>query len=296
MADTYTVQPGDGGWYQIAQKLSRMKGYSIDFVALQKLNPQYTKLWGNGKEVLTIPPKPGTASAATSTPSPNTTSLESLTFWFNAFIPNSVCTKKGSLFVITVPGSTLPGTPAPPFPTMRFFTGDQRDFSSDIGASARMHSEVTIAGLGSDPRIVSQKQLCGASHEVDDDGNIIATDTAGTDDMKFFDLRGPQTVDPNGGIVDNGIPGSVQIGLVGSASLPLVALAPDIDYLGTLIIDRWEGNVLFKGLCDRFPAYELYYRVNGGPPITLARIPPITPTGLIGPPNRNIDASSRIVM
>jgi hypothetical protein len=59
--DTYTVKMGDGGWYQIAQKLSKLKGYPIDWKALQALNPQYVKkgLWGNGKEVLKIPPKPG---------------------------------------------------------------------------------------------------------------------------------------------------------------------------------------------------------------------------------------------
>jgi hypothetical protein len=53
--------------------------------------------------------------------------LESITIWLNAFIPNSVCVRKGDLFVIEVPMPS--GTPVP---EVRFFTGDQREFSDDI--------------------------------------------------------------------------------------------------------------------------------------------------------------------
>ncbi|MBZ5618357.1 MAG: DUF3238 domain-containing protein [Acidobacteriia bacterium] len=302
--DTYTVQPGDSGWFQIAQKLTRLKGYRIDYLTLQKLNPQYVRpggrLYGTGTEILTLPPRP--ESISTSTPGSTSTTrsssfkLESLTFWLNAFIPNSVCEKKGDLFVIVVRGAPSSRSPLPPLPTARFFTGHQRGFSSNINESARMHSEVTIAGLSSDnPRILTQRQVCGPSHEVDDNGNIIATETADIDRMRFFNFRGSKTADPNGGIIDNGIPGSVQINLIGSAALPLVAFSPDIDYVGNLTIDRWEGSVFFKGAVDRFPAYELYFRANGGPPITLAQLAPITPIGLIGPPNRNVDVKSRIL-
>jgi hypothetical protein len=65
----YTVRAGDGGWYQIAQKLTRVRGYQIDWRKLQRLNPQYVRpgdrLYGNGTEVLTLPPRPGTPPAGT---------------------------------------------------------------------------------------------------------------------------------------------------------------------------------------------------------------------------------------
>jgi Protein of unknown function (DUF3238) len=210
--------------------------------------------------------------------------LESITMWLNAFIPNSVCVQKGDLFAIDVP-----------VPVTRFFTGDQREFSNDINASARMHSEVRIEALSSDtPQLANQRQICGESHEVDDNGNIIASATASTKRMFFTNLRGSQTVDPEGGVID-GIPGSVQIDLVGSAGLPLIA-APDIDYSGTFTIDRVEGNVLFKGDISGFPAFEIYFSVNDGPPGTLAQASPLSPLDLIGEEDRPISVSEQLVL
>jgi hypothetical protein len=66
---TYTVRANDGGWYQISQKLTRERGYRVDWRELKRLNPQYVRpgdvLYGNGTEVLTLPPRPGTAPAVT---------------------------------------------------------------------------------------------------------------------------------------------------------------------------------------------------------------------------------------
>ncbi len=219
--------------------------------------------------------------------------LESIVFSLNAFIPNSVCERKGEIFAITVPdsGLDLQGNPAP----SRFFAGDQREFSDDSGMSARMHSEVRIDGLSSDnPRFV-EHNVCGESQEIDSDGNVIARATASSDRMHFFNLRGSQTVDPEGGVLD-GIPGSVQIDLAGSSALPLLTLAPDIDYSGTLIIDRAEGNVLFRGAVSGFPAFEMFFRANDGPTVTLAQISPISPAELIGEENRRVDVAARIVL
>jgi len=225
-------------------------------------------------------------------PGPSTSGLESIVFWINAFIPNFVCTRNGNLFVITLLDNIEPL----PLPTFRFFTGDQREFSNEPAASARMHSEVRVVGLSSDnPRIAFQKHNCGTSHEVDGDGNIIGSATADTSRMKFFNFRDSQTVDPSGGVID-GIPGSVQVDVTGAASLPLFAKAPDIDYTGTLVIDRLEGNVLFKGAVDGFPAFEMYFRANDGAIVTLAKIEPITPIGLIGEPNQQVDVASRVVL
>jgi len=208
--------------------------------------------------------------------------LNSVRIWLNAFIPNSVCEMHGDLFAIRVPVVN------------RLFTGDQREFSNSVGASARMHSEVIIGALDGDNfQVVSEVQVCGESHEIDDSGNIIASATAPTDRMKFFNLRGSQTIDPNGGVID-GIPGSVQIDVAGSASLPLIS-APDIDYSGSFIIDRAEGNVLFKGAIDGFPAFEMYFQADDGPVVTLGQFSPISPIELIGEENRPVSISAQIL-
>src|SRR5436190_4873978 len=159
-------------------------------------------------------------------------SLNTVRFWINAFLPNSVCEQDGDLFAVSIPD---------PWP--RFFAGDQREFDSDVTASARMHSEVTLGDLSSEnPVVMEETHRCGESFELDDDGNIINRATAPTDGMHFFNLRGSQTVDPEGGVLD-GVPDSVQIDFAGSASLPIpLTFAPDIDYSGTLAIDRAEGN------------------------------------------------------
>jgi Protein of unknown function (DUF3238) len=219
--------------------------------------------------------------------------LQSVTFWLNAFIPNSVCSLKGSLFAVEVPDPGINSGGG--VGLTRLFTGDQREFSDDPNASARMHSEVTIAGLSSGSPTFSQRQVCGESHEVDSDGNIIGTATAPTDRMQFSNLRGSQTTDPEGGVVD-GVPGSVQIDLAGSAAIPLMAVAPDIDYSGTLVIDLSEGNVIFTGAISGFPGFEMYFKVNDGPSVTLGQFAPVSPIDLIGDENRPVNVSARIVV
>jgi hypothetical protein len=215
--------------------------------------------------------------------------LDSINFWLNAFIPNSACIIKGDLFVVASP-------PEPLLP--RFFTGDQREFSDDVNALARAHSEVRIEGLATDtPNIAFQNNVCGESHEVDSDGNIILSATASAERMFFANLRGSKSVDPDGGgVVDNGIAGSIQIDVVGSAGMPLIAIAPDIDYSGTLIIDRAEGNVLFRGKVSQFPAFEIYFRVNDGLPGPLAQLQPLVSLDLFGGENRPVDVSARILI
>ncbi len=90
-----------------------------------------------------------------------------------------------------------------------------------------MHSEVWIEGLASQTvSITSQTNRCGESQEVDGEGKVIGAATASADRMFFTNLRGSQTVDPEGGVVD-GIAGSIQIDVGGSAGMPLMP-SPDM--------------------------------------------------------------------
>ena len=111
----------------------------------------------------------------------------------------------------------------------------------------------------------------------------------------IFVVASPQSVDPDRGGVVDGIPGSIQIDIVGSAAMPLMP-SPDIDYSGTLTIDRLEGNLLFKGAVSNFPAFEIYFRVNDGAAGTLAQIQPQIPLDLFGGETHGVDVSTRIAL
>ncbi|WP_029049008.1 DUF3238 domain-containing protein [Cupriavidus sp. amp6] len=149
-------------------------------------------------------------------------------------------------------------------------------------SGSRAHSEVTIGGLESQDStvVLGQVHRCGETHELDDDGNIIRTATAPADRILFQNLRGSQTVAPEGGVVD-GIPGSMQIDFQGSAANPLMA-APDIDWSGTLTIDREGRRILVKGAVNDFPAFEMYCSVDDGPVLTLLQKQPVSPLDLFG--------------
>ena len=196
--------------------------------------------------------------------------MDEILFWVNCFIPNSVCELRGKTFALSTP----------PAPSVRFFAGDQREFSSDIVASARIHSEVTISSLAGGSPTFTQNSFCGETIEVDASGNVIGRATADSSGVRFFNLRGSQTVDPEGGVID-GPPGSVQIDFAGSADNPLMG-APAIDYSGTLVIDIEQRIVSVSGARNGFPAYEMYCSVDRGDVHTLLNGQPSTPLDLFG--------------
>lgn len=204
--------------------------------------------------------------------------MQTVRFWINAFIPNSVCELFGDTFGIRAPTGAI-------------FSGDQREFSSDPNALARAHSEIIIDGLQSQESaaVVDEVHRCGESHQIDEDGQVIQRDTAPTNRMLFQNLRGSQTVDPEGGVID-GIPGSVQIDFQGSAANPLM-VSPDIDWSGTLTIDREGGRVLVKGAVNDFPSFEMYCVVDDGPILTLVQKQPENPMDLFGEEDRPFQGS-----
>jgi hypothetical protein len=204
--------------------------------------------------------------------------MQTVRFWISAFIPSSVCELFGGTFGIRAPTGAI-------------FSGDQREFSDDPDALARARSEVILGGLDSaDPaNLLGQVHRCGESHELDESGHVLRTATAPTDRMLFQNLRNSQTVDPEGGVVD-GIPGSVQIDFQGSAGNPLMA-APDIDWSGTLTIDREGGRILVKGAVNDFPAFEMYCTVDNGPVLTLLRKQAASPLDLFGEEDRAFEGS-----
>jgi len=215
-------------------------------------------------------------------------------FWVNAFIPISVCELHGDTYAVEVNGNFVAAV-GWPFPHTWYLAGDQRSFSSDIHASARMHSEVEIQGVDSDPRTISlESHICGESLALDVDGNIVLRDTASTDQMGFANLRRNQSVDPEGGVVDDSPnPNLVQIDANGTASVPfpVAPFVPAIDYSGTFSFDPDSGEARFRGGTDGFPAYEFYVVVDNGDPVLIGNFEPISPFELVGDAERPVDIS-----
>src|SRR2546429_1086445 len=134
--------------------------------------------------------------------------LNSLIFWINAFIPDPSM----SPFVIPAPGKpegrSMIVVPAQlgntPVPTFRSFLGDNRNFSDDVTAASRIHSLVEIADLDIFVPTFGAASMCGESIEIDGNSGVeIAKGTASTDRIRFLNLRGNTTVDPNGGVIQD---------------------------------------------------------------------------------------------
>jgi len=53
---------------------------------------------------------------------------------------------------------------------------------------------------------------------------------------------------------------------------------------------------MFSGAISGFPAFEMYFQVNGGASVTLGQFAPISPIELVGEENRPVNVSARIVV
>jgi hypothetical protein len=218
--------------------------------------------------------------------------LTTLRFWINAFIPDPSLTP----FVEPAPGASagLSMIVVDEVVTKRYFLGDNRGYSNDPTAEARIHSLVDFSDLDQlSPTLSNTDIHCGLSTEIDPNtGAIIGTGTAPTSGISFANLRANESADPNGGLTqDSPSPNFVQLDYKAAASLPLLALSPDIDMFGTLQIDRDNSQFRFFGAVDGFPAFEAYVSFNGGPPVNLFQMGPTTPFALIGGANRAVDVT-----
>ena len=186
--------------------------------------------------------------------------------WLNAFIPRDI---DG----ITVPvppgayaGKTMIHGPIPGISDC--FLTDNRDFDSDINASARMHSEIIIDFSDPlNPIIISQIQKCNNTIEIDwEDGDEECVRSADSSRMEFRNLHFASL---KGGVIGS----SFEIVLV--AGNPCVTGAPDIDYKGTIIVNPSLRQVCFNGFIDSFPAFEMYaaFDEESAKPIFQATVP-----------------------
>jgi hypothetical protein len=109
--------------------------------------------------------------------------------------------------------------------TKRCFLGDNRGYSIDPTADARIHSLVDFSDLDQPSAALSNTDIhCGLSSEIDPNtGAIIGTDTAPTSGISFSNLCANESADPNGGgglTQDSTSPNFVQLDYKAAASLP----------------------------------------------------------------------------
>lgn len=190
-----------------------------------------------------------THAAATNWPD-----AHSVKVWLKAFIPGS--------YHGNVDGTGgAAGHRLLPGPSSWFndcFHTDDREFSNDITASARLHSEFEL-DLRSGA--LTEVHYCGESVEYDcEDGDEECRGTADTGGMYWSNLRQHN--------------GSILVDVNGAAGNPCFTGAPEIDYEGTVTIDVAGHTVSFDGRVNGFPAYEAYATINGGAGETLFQYGP----------------------
>lgn len=175
----------------------------------------------------------------------------SVRIWFKAFIPQAELR-------------------LPPYDC---FLGDNRSFSSDRDASARMQSEVLLQDLNTANPRMTESHRCGLTRRVDcNSGELIDSGTSATDGMRFHNFRfpgaevynwsepHPPAANPGTIIVPATAP--VSIDYRGIAADPLVPIAPQIDLDAHIELDQSTGVLTVTGWADEYPAFEGYLLVN----------------------------------
>lgn len=193
--------------------------------------------------------------------------------WVKAFIPNSHPGNPG--YVKPVPAQPGKWIISAPVGSDCYMT-DNRTFSGDPNASARMTTEFTFTvGNGSataGPAGPKPIFATGPTHDVNcaTGADLLPPRTAATDDMHmghaaFADGIGQVVIDCRAGnpffvfLPDTPI------------SFPY---APDIRYGGTFTYDTTKETLRFQGSTGVFPAFEAYAQLNDGPVQTLFRLDP----------------------
>jgi hypothetical protein len=172
--------------------------------------------------------------------------IDSITVWLNAFLPRDVTGQTTTLRDGPCAGKTAIVGPA-------YYVTDQRGFSSDRRASARMHSCVTVDFTGSTP-VVAQVHRC--------DPTIMCEPRADA-----VPRRARSTTSRMRGVVSSVTP-MVVIRLDAVASHPFPTLTPvsgDSAYRGDIVVDRAARTVRVDLMVQLFPAFEGYASINEGP-------------------------------
>jgi hypothetical protein len=165
-------------------------------------------------------------------------SAENLSIVIRTFIPKEHPGIPG--YMLPVKGDAS-HTTLPEAPVGQCFGTDNRSFSNEANASSRFGGLITVdVTAGTAPTL---SLITGVTKEYDcDTGQIVCEKTAGAGGFKIAN------VNVSGNIVS--------FTYEGEASNPCLALAPDIEFTGTVRIDRSARTVTIDGKNDVFPSFE----------------------------------------
>ena len=172
--------------------------------------------------------------------------IDSMTVWLNAFLPRDITGHTTTLRDGPHAGKTAIVGAA-------YYVTDQRAFSNDRRASARMHSCFTVDFRGAVPSV-------GQVHRCDP---TIMCEPRG--DATPRQARSPTS--RMAGVVSSVDP-MVVIRLDAVTSHPFPALTPvadDVAYRGDIVVDRAARAVRVDLMVQLFPAFEGYASINEGP-------------------------------
>lgn len=240
--------------------------------------------------------------------------MATVTFWLNAFIPRIVpgytialtAGPHSGKTAIPLPGQARlwPGNTFKPLNTG--YLTDQRGFDNSPSASRRMQS-MAVIDLAT-MTMASQAHTTSGTTEVNTaTGAQQGFAFANMSRCAFAQVPNPSPSSPFGGVgaifgVAHGgstfprtavQPPTATIELVAQAGDPLVGLAADIDFTGTLTVVMPSAGVVtvtFQGLIDDFPAYDCYASFGGAAKTMFTSAPPPgnTVVDLLGSASRPI--------
>jgi hypothetical protein len=194
-----------------------------------------------------------------------------LRIWINAFIPADISgVTRG---VPQNPGKTMIDGP----PGYGCFLTDQRGFSGDPGASARIHAGGSI---NSSLKFTSERSV-GTTHQVDCESGRKRDEAVASTESISISHQSP-------------LEHLLQIKISAAVSNPLTPPgSPDIDFNTDIRINYAMGKIKLAGMVEPFPAFEAYV-IHEGRTFTLFQRPPdpgASPLWLYGPPNKSVSGN-----
>ena len=199
-----------------------------------------------------------TSDSSHSDPAPQTNSPKTIKVWLNTFIPDAMAKD----------------------PAGRCFTGDNRNFSSDVHASSRTHQEIEF-DVESLTKTINWRNT-GETHRVDcETGNVLETGKA------------PESSMTNGEVTRSGE--FILVQFKAASQNPLIT-APAIDLDVTFRINPATREVWLVGEHDGFPAYEAYIAADGGAGVPIYSHDPRqtgdSPISLFPPMDKKVETSA----
>jgi hypothetical protein len=218
-------------------------------------------------------------------------SADTYTFWIKAFIPNAHPTNPDYIVADPAGGTMIKD----PIFQGKCYTTDDRGFSSDPSAGARMTSQLTLrvdgSGLTGAP---ADTEKTGLTQRVrcDDGSSDGCSDHASASSMTFDHIS-----------YDGFNGGTIYFSVSATASNPCfpiqipghVNFAPNIHYTGQFTIGVKTNVVSYNMEFGNFPAFEIYARKNEeGAVRVLAANPADRSTVIDIPGSRTLEGSVRL--